>query len=108
MTIANSIFNPEFSLRFARLGYPTYLIAPLMTLKVFGLIAIWTNASKALKEWAYAGFFFLFALALMAELKAVDTDYVSPLLAIVLLLSSHTLCGKITKQSILEKPLKEK
>ena len=56
MTIANSLFNPEFSLRFARLGYPTYFIAPLMTLKVFGLIAIWTNAWKTLKEWAYTGF----------------------------------------------------
>ena len=58
MTIGNSIFNNEFSERFSRLGYPTYLIVPLMVTKSLGLIAIWSNKSKTLKEWAYAGFFF--------------------------------------------------
>jgi len=100
MTIGNSIFNNEFSDRFARLGYPTYLIAPLMTAKVLGLIAIWSNKSNTLKEWAYAGFFFLLLLAMLAEVKAVDGDFVSPPMAIILLLTSYIFCKKNEEKPI--------
>ena len=51
MFVGNSIFNNEmFSKRFAELGYPTYIIYPLMIAKILGLIAIWLNKSKTLKE----------------------------------------------------------
>ena len=43
---------------FQSLGYPIYLIYPLATAKVLGIIAIITKKSRLLKEWAYAGFFF--------------------------------------------------
>lgn len=87
-TIGNSIFNSGFSQRFAKLGYPTYLIVPLMIAKTLGIFFIWTN-TKILKEWAYAGFFFLFMLALLAEIHASDTDYISPILALALLAISY-------------------
>ncbi len=60
--IGNSFFNPEFAKRFSEIGFPTYLIIPLMSAKTLGLIAIWSNKSQLLKEWAYSGFFFLFLL----------------------------------------------
>lgn len=102
LTIGNSIFNKEFSQRFAEIGHPTYLIIPLMSAKVLGLIAIWSDKSNVLKEWAYAGFFFLFVLALLAEIHASDADYVSPPLALSLLLTSY-LCWKKIPQNKLMK-----
>src|SRR5687767_2109840 len=76
MYVGNSVFNNEvFSERFAALGYPTYLIYPLTTVKILGLIAIWSNRSITLREWAYAGFFFDFVLAMFAEAHAVDGEY---------------------------------
>lgn len=88
-TIGNSIFNPEFTKRFAEIGFPTYLIIPLMTAKILGLIAIWTNKSRLLREWAYSGFLFLFLLAMVAEINASVPDYFSPPLALALLLTSY-------------------
>ena len=90
MYVGNSIFNNEmFRKRFAALGYPTYLIYPLTIAKILGLIATWSNRSKTLKEWAYAGFFFDFVLAMLAELHAVDGEYISSPLALVFLLTSY-------------------
>ncbi len=88
-TIGNSIFNIEFAKRFGEIGYPNYLIIPLMTAKGLGLTAIWSNKSQLLKEWAYSGFFFLFSLAMLAEINAPVPDYISPPLALVLLLTSY-------------------
>jgi len=75
--------------RFIAIGYPTYLIMPLMIAKFLGLIAIWSNRSHMLKEWAYAGFFFLLLLAMTAEINAPDPDYFSPPIALFLLLTSY-------------------
>jgi DoxX-like family len=90
MFVGNSLFNAEmFTNRFASLGYPTYLIYPLAVAKILGLVAIWSNKSKTLKEWAYAGFFFNFVLAFLAELHAPDGEYISAPLALVLLMISY-------------------
>ena len=44
---------------FQALNYPTYLVYPLATAKILGIIAVLSNKSKLLKEWAYAGFFLM-------------------------------------------------
>lgn len=94
MFVANSTFNHElFSKRFVALGYPAYLIFPLTTAKLLGLIAIWSNRSKTLKEWAYAGLCFVFMLAILAEVHAQDGEYFSSPSALILLLVSY-LTGK--------------
>lgn len=59
--------NEEISKVFESLGYPAYIVYPLATAKILGLLAIWTNKSASLKEWAYAGFFFDFILAFFAH-----------------------------------------
>ncbi len=90
MYAGNSIFNNEiFSKRFAEMGYPTYLIYPLTIAKLLGLIAIWSNQSKRLKEWAYVGFLFDFILAISAEVHAIDGEYFSSPMALILLLTSY-------------------
>lgn len=42
-----------------------------------------------LKEWAYAGFFFDFVLAMLAEIHAVGGEYVSSSIALTSLLISY-------------------
>lgn len=74
---------------FVTLGFPTFVIYPLAIAKILGLIAIWTNKSKLLKEWAYAGFFFDFILALGAHLTVNDGQFGMAAIAIVLLIVSR-------------------
>jgi len=84
---------------FVQLGYPTYIIYPLAVAKILGLVAIWTNKSNTLKEWAYAGFFFDFILAFAAHFYAGDGQYLVPIIATVLLLMSYTFGKKILKDA---------
>ncbi|WP_297798502.1 DoxX family protein [uncultured Eudoraea sp.] len=74
---------------FSKLGYPSYIIYPLAIAKILGLIAIWSKKSNPLKEWAYAGFFFDFVLALSAHLHINDGEFGGALVAIILLLVSY-------------------
>ncbi len=92
------IFNHDMIVSaFKSLGYPTYLIYPLATAKILGLIAIITNKSRTLKEWAYAGFFFDFVLALAAHLKADDGGYLLAAIAIILVLISYVFDKKLSR-----------
>ncbi|NJM52307.1 MAG: DoxX family protein [Blastocatellia bacterium] len=81
---------------FTQLGFPTYIVYPLAVAKILGLIAIWTNFSESLTEWAYAGFFFDFVLALSAHLNANDGGWLTAVIALVLLFASY-FSGKIIK-----------
>lgn len=84
------LFNYEQVVGFFKhLGYPAYLIYPLATAKILGLIAIWSDYSNALKEWAYAGFFFDFILAWSAHYFAGDGVVGFALPAIVILIISY-------------------
>ncbi|MGY8767942.1 MAG: DoxX family protein [Pirellulales bacterium] len=89
--LQNEIVRETFQL----LGYPTYLIYPLAAAKILGLIAIWTRKSNLLKEWAYAGFFFDFSLAIAAHLSINDGEFFPALLALILLLVSRFYDGKV-------------
>jgi len=84
---------------FVKLGFPTYIIYPLAVAKILGLIAIWTKKSETLKEWAYAGFFFDFLLALSAHANAGDGEYLPSSIAIILLLVSYTFGKKVETAS---------
>lgn len=73
---------------FARLGYPVYLIYPLACLKLCGVATLLGNFCNRMTEWAYAGFFIDFSLALTAHFMAADGEYAPAVLALVLLLTS--------------------
>jgi len=81
--------NAEVSASFQKLGFPTFVIYPLAILKLLGIVAIWTRKSAALVEWAYAGFFFNFVLALTAHINISDGEFGGAAMAIVLLLTSY-------------------
>ncbi|MGB1210151.1 DoxX-like protein [Lacinutrix venerupis] len=55
---------------FKALNHPTYLIYPLASLKIIGVIVILLRKNNWLTEWAYAGFFFNAILASAAHFNA--------------------------------------
>ncbi|WP_210423628.1 DoxX family protein [Croceivirga thetidis] len=89
-SVYNYFFNYEMIKGFFEgFGYPTYLIYPLAIAKILGLVAIWGNFSKWLKEWAYAGFFFDTVLAFFAHYMISDGQHMGAVIAFVLVLVSY-------------------
>ena len=54
-------------------GYPLYFMYIIGVWKILGVIAILIPKNKLLKEWAYAGFFFLMTGALVSHLFMGDS-----------------------------------
>ncbi len=80
---------------FEFLGYPSYLIYPLAIAKLLGLVAIWTNKSKMLKEWAYAGFVFDLILGGAAHIAAEDGGFMAAVVGLVLIFTSYIFYRKL-------------
>jgi len=57
---------------FAHLGYPVYLMSILGTWKILGVLTLLLPGFRLLKEWAYAGFFFLMTGAVISHLVSGD------------------------------------
>ena len=96
MSASMYIFNYEMvSQTFINLSFPVYIIYPLAIAKILGIIAILSNKSKFLKEWAYAGFFFDFVLALSAHWVINDGEFIPAFVAIVLLIVSYRYDKKV-------------
>ena len=68
------------------LGYPSYFLNIIGVWKILGVIAILIPGFKILKEWAYAGFFFVMSGAVFSHLAAGDSVY-SMLPALFLLIA---------------------
>jgi hypothetical protein len=69
-----------------QMGYPGYFLALIGAWKILGVITILIPKFTLLKEWAYAGFFFVATGALYSHI-AVDhpaTEFFGPLLLLVL------------------------
>lgn len=54
------------------LGYPVYFLSIIGVWKVLGVIALLVPRFTLLKEWAYAGFFFVMTGALVSHLASGD------------------------------------
>ena len=54
------------------LGYPMYFMTILGVWKILGVIAVLLPGFKLLKEWAYAGFFFVMTGALISHIACGD------------------------------------
>jgi uncharacterized membrane protein YphA (DoxX/SURF4 family) len=72
--------------QFEHLGYPIYLLAILGVWKLLGVVAILIPKYPLVKEWAYAGFFFVTSGALISHLAMSDPigDIFPALLLLVL------------------------
>ena len=89
-SVYNYFFNKAaITAAFESFGYPTYLTYPLAIAKLLGLVALWGNFSKWLKEWAYAGFFFNSILAFFAHYMVSDGQQMGAVLAFVFIVVSY-------------------
>ena len=72
------------------LGYPDYLLFILGTWKILGITAIIIPKYPILKEWAYAGFFFVMTGAIISHLIVGDdvTTLFGPALLLLLVFIS--------------------
>ncbi|WP_299363563.1 DoxX family protein [Winogradskyella sp.] len=84
-----------FKSNFETLGYNGRIVIPLAIAKILGLIAIISNRIKFLKEWAYAGFFFNFLLALESHIALNDGYFLGPIIALTLLIGSYVFYHKV-------------
>ena len=73
------------------LGYPAYFLYIIGTWKVLGVIAVLVPRFKLLKEWAYAGFFFVMTGAFVSHLAVGDYNVkalLGPLMQTIFILLS--------------------
>src|SRR6201995_6091482 len=57
----------------ARLGYPMYVLTIIGVWKLLGVIAVLIPKFPLLKEWAYAGFFFIMSGAIFSHIAVSDS-----------------------------------
>lgn len=72
------------------LGYPTYLLTIIGIWKILGVVALLIPRNPLLKEWAYAGFFFIMTGAIFSHLALGDplVELIPSLLLLVLTITS--------------------
>ena len=70
------------------LGYPVYIIPFIGFAKLAGSIVILIPGLKKIKEWAYAGFAFVFLGAIWTHI-ATGTPWIAPFIALLILLVSY-------------------
>jgi hypothetical protein len=63
---------PQVAAAFAHLGFPSYFRVELSLAKFLGIVLLLAPVPPRLKEWAYAGFAFTLASALIAHLSVGD------------------------------------
>jgi uncharacterized membrane protein YphA (DoxX/SURF4 family) len=68
------------------LGYPVYILTIIGVWKILGVIAVLVPKFPLVKEWAYAGFFFVMSGAVCSHLAAGDgaKEFFGPVLLIIL------------------------
>ncbi|MBL4675156.1 MAG: DoxX family protein [Mucilaginibacter sp.] len=72
------------------LGFPVYILTLLGIWKLLGVIAVLIPKMPLLKEWAYAGFFFIMTGALYSHLatgKSMDQVFGATLLLVLTVVS---------------------
>jgi hypothetical protein len=76
-----ALLVPDVLKGFKPLGYPTYFIALIGIWKMLGIIAILVPKFPLLKEWAYAGIFFVMTGAVISHIASNDisVQIISPI-----------------------------
>lgn len=69
-----------------RLGYPLYFLTILGIWKMLGVVTVLIPKFPLLKEWAYAGFFFVMSGAVFSHLASGDDakEFFGPILLLIL------------------------
>lgn len=80
--------TPVVTADLEQLGYPLYVATILGVAKIFGVLAVAAPGRAGLKEWAYAGFVFDFAGAVVSSLAVGVVDSDTALAAVALLVTA--------------------
>ena len=86
----------------AQLGYPEYLSTIIGVAKILGAIAIMQNVFRPIKEWAYAGFAFVFigAFASHAFVGSGSGFLILPIIMLAIVFLSYFLWRKIESEKL--------
>lgn len=84
--VAQMMEIPDVVHKMEALGYPLYIFQLIGVLKILGVLVLLLPKMHLIKEWAYAGFFFLMVGALYSHLSAGDPmiESIGPSLLLVL------------------------
>lgn len=84
--IVQLIQMEEEAQKMAELGYPLYFLTIIGAWKLLGVVAVLIPKYPLVKEWAYAGFFFLMTGAIFSHLANGDNavEYFGPALLLIL------------------------
>jgi uncharacterized membrane protein YphA (DoxX/SURF4 family) len=69
---AEGTLSPPGVYGITHLGYPVYLLTILGFWKILGVVALLVPRYALLKEWAYAGFFFIMSGAIFSHIAMHD------------------------------------
>jgi len=72
IALGDLVRAPDIVEGLTHLGYPAYFATILCVWKLLGVVAIVTPGHLRIKEWAYAGFFFVLTGAAMSHAIARD------------------------------------
>lgn len=88
--IVQLILMEEEVQKMGTLGYPTYFLPIIGVWKLLGVVAILLPKFPIVKEWAYAGFFFLMSGAVLTHLAVGDeaAEFFGPALLLTLTIVS--------------------
>jgi VIT1/CCC1 family predicted Fe2+/Mn2+ transporter len=70
--LAQALLLKDVKEGFKPLGYPDYFISLIGIWKILGVVPILVPGFRLLKEWAYAGMFFLLTGAVISHLASND------------------------------------
>ena len=88
--ISQVLHVKEMNELITHVGYPLYFMYIIGVWKILGVIAILIPKFKLVKEWAYAGFFFLMTGALVSHLFMGDSgkEIIGPLFQTIFVILS--------------------
>ncbi len=80
----------EEATKMKALGYPLYFLTIIGIWKILGVVAVIVPKFPLLKEWAYAGFFFVMSGAIFTHLAVGDkaVEFFGPSLLLILTIIS--------------------
>ena len=95
--------NPQMMRQFKVLGYPAYFPTILDVFKTLGVAALLLPGRSLLKEWAYAGFTFIFLGAAGSHLAKGEEDRAAaPMISLAVLAASYL--TRPPERTVLEAP----
>lgn len=90
--------NPQLVSSFTAIGFPVYFITILGVAKLLGAIVLVAPLWSKLKEWAYAGFLFVFTGAIWVHIET-GTPFVGPLAFLAILAVSYIFWTRLSARS---------